>query len=75
MPTGSNGVTSQKVPIQSQTNIGTTLNVRDGETFVLGGFVGNRDVNNDTRFPILGDLPLIGNLFNKRSRSSTSRRR
>lgn len=57
-------------PIVTTNSINTTLNVRDGETFVLGGFVANNDIESDQHLPILGDLPVIGKLFNKHQRSS-----
>ncbi len=69
LPTGVNSSQTQDVPIQSQTSLGTTLNVRDGETMVIGGAVTNRDLGTEVRMPILGDLPFIGSLFNQRTRS------
>lgn len=54
------------VPIITTNTITTNLNVRDGETFVLGGFVSDRNLEKFQKMPILGDLPVIGRLFNKR---------
>jgi type II secretory pathway component GspD/PulD (secretin) len=70
LPTGVGG-TLNNIPIVSSTVLYTTLNVRDGETFVIGGFV--EDNTNDTlvKFPILGDLPLIGKLFNRHTKDVT----
>lgn len=41
----------------------TTLNVRDGETIVLGGLIQEQDQRVKTTIPWIGDLPLIGNLL------------
>ena len=39
----------------------TTLNMRDGETIVLGGLIQEEDRRTRTTMPWIGDLPLIGN--------------
>jgi len=67
VPTGIGSQSTTSIPITTTTAINTTLNVRDGETMVLGGFVGNRDMENQVKVPLLGDLPVIGRLFTKRT--------
>ena len=63
---------SQDLPIWTTTNLLTTVNVRDGETFVVGGFVGKTVIEGELRLPILSDIPIIGEqLFTRRSRSVT----
>ena len=42
---------------------GTTVNVHDGETVVIGGIIRTRDDHRETKVPWFGDLPVIGNLF------------
>lgn len=41
----------------------TMLNVRDGETIVLGGLLQEEDRRTRTTIPWIGDLPFIGNLL------------
>src|SRR5262245_22462052 len=41
----------------------TMLNVRDGETIVLGGLIQETDQKIKTTIPWIGDLPVIGNLI------------
>lgn len=41
----------------------TTLRVKNGETIVIGGLIQREDRKNVTKVPLLGDIPLIGNLF------------
>jgi len=41
----------------------TMLNVRDGETIVLGGLLQEEDRKTRTTIPWIGDLPIIGNLL------------
>lgn len=37
--------------------------VRDNQTIVIGGLIGNTETEVKTKIPILGDLPLVGVLF------------
>jgi general secretion pathway protein D len=48
----------------------TFRRLKTGETMVLGGFITNREDKNETRVPLLSDLPIIGNLFTQKSKSS-----
>lgn len=41
----------------------TMLRVKDGETIVLGGLIQRAESKDMLKFPILGDIPLIGQLF------------
>jgi type II secretory pathway component GspD/PulD (secretin) len=54
---------SYEYPIVTQNNLWTTVNVRDGETFVVGGFVDKSVIESERRLPILGYLPLVGDLL------------
>ncbi len=53
----------QSGPITSKRELETTVLVKDNETVVLGGLVGETNTKVETKIPILGDLPLIGALF------------
>jgi general secretion pathway protein D len=62
------GYTDFNAPIINQRAADTTVSVRDGETIVLGGII-RSTVNATTRkVPLLGDIPLLGNLFKSTSR-------
>ena len=39
------------------------IRVRDGQTLILTGVISDADVQAVTKWPILGDLPLIGQFF------------
>lgn len=41
----------------------TTIQVKSGETVVLGGLMGDDDQVVTKKVPLLGDIPLLGNLF------------
>ncbi len=51
----------------------TSLQVRDGETIALGGLVQDVSHRKVDRVPILGDIPLIRELFTRRSVSRAKR--
>ncbi|HIE08714.1 MAG TPA: type II and III secretion system protein [Armatimonadetes bacterium] len=43
----------------------TVLQVRDGETIVIGGLISEEERRSVTKVPFLGDLPVIGRLFRR----------
>ncbi len=45
----------------------TTMVTRDGQTVILGGMIKERQEYAESKIPILGDLPIIGALFKRRS--------
>jgi general secretion pathway protein D len=45
----------------------TTLRVKNGETIVIGGLIQREDRKNVIKVPLLGDIPIIGNLFRSTS--------
>jgi type IV pilus assembly protein PilQ len=51
------------VPSIDTRNIQTQVLVRDGQTVVLGGIMETERRDNDKKVPLLGDVPVIGNLF------------
>jgi general secretion pathway protein D len=44
-------------------NTETLVNLRDGETVIIGGLIQDQDRKNKIKVPILGDIPVIGKLF------------
>lgn len=53
-------------PIVANRKVDATLRVRDGETIVLGGLFQDVDSETITKFPVLGDLPVLGAFFRNR---------
>ena len=41
----------------------TTVKVRSGDTIIMGGFIKDDDTVYEKKIPLLGDIPLIGELF------------
>jgi pilus assembly protein CpaC len=55
-----NGV---QIPSITTRRADTTVELGDGETFVIGGLVSNAVSSNVDKVPLLGDLPIIGSFF------------
>ena len=60
------GVTA---PAISTKRVKTQVRVNNGETLVLGGIFDQQEINNITKVPFLGDLPVFGNLFKTTTKS------
>jgi general secretion pathway protein D len=63
------GYTSFNAPIVNQRQADTTVSVRDGETIVLGGIIRSTVSSKVRKVPILGDLPILGELFKSSSKT------
>lgn len=54
-----------EVPDQLSQQLQVSTIVRDGETIVLGGLNRTQTSNSVLRFPVLSDIPIIGQLFRR----------
>ena len=54
---------SQGYPTISQREAETSATVRDGDSFVIGGLTQDENINNKSKVPLLGDIPLLGQAF------------
>jgi type II secretory pathway component GspD/PulD (secretin) len=59
-----------RMPIFEERNVMTTVNCDDGETIILGGVVHDTTNSIDDQYPLLGNLPLIGRLFQSKAKVS-----
>jgi type II secretory pathway component GspD/PulD (secretin) len=50
-------------PIIATRSAKTDVNIRDGNTFVIGGLISTNNLEQVNKIPILGDIPIIGLLF------------
>jgi general secretion pathway protein D len=53
-------------------SIGVVSRVKSGETIALGGLTRKSDIGSVSRFPILGDLPIIGQFFRSTTHDRTT---
>ena len=51
----------------------TTVNIWDNQTVVLGGLISSQVQNIKDKVPVLGDLPLMGTLFQSQSKTSVKK--
>jgi type II secretory pathway component GspD/PulD (secretin) len=57
------------VPFISTRKAETVVNVRDGEIFLLGGLYYTTELMQESKFPILGDIPILGYLFSSTNKT------
>ena len=50
-------------PDLSRTQLSSVITAKDGEQIILGGLISTSESNEVTKVPLLGDIPLLGNLF------------
>ena len=51
----------------------TTVNIWDNQTVVLGGLISSAIQTQKDKVPVLGDLPLVGRLFQSQSKTSVKK--
>ena len=56
------------IPIVERASVSTQAMVLDGDSLLLGGMTADQDTDDITKVPLLGDIPLLGNLFKTRSK-------
>ncbi|MEJ2437195.1 MAG: type II secretion system secretin GspD [Sulfurovaceae bacterium] len=61
----SSGATSDR-PTTTKRKVTTNAIVNNGETIILGGLIKNATGKTTTKVPILGDIPILGELFTHR---------
>lgn len=64
------GFTSFNAPIVNQRQAQTTVSVLDGETVILGGIMRSTVSSKVKKVPLLGDIPLLGELFKTTDRQN-----
>ncbi len=66
----STATTSSTLPVTQKRTVDTTVIVKDKQTVVIGGLIDDASTRNDTKVPGLGDLPVLGWLFRKRTETN-----
>lgn len=52
-----------EIPIFTNRNITTSVTVRDGEAFAMGGLLATMKIERVSKVPLLGDIPILGYIF------------
>jgi len=61
------GFTTFNAPIVNQRVADTSVSVKDGETIIIGGLIRSTVTATTNKVPILGDIPILGNIFKSTS--------
>lgn len=56
-------------PVIDNRSADTVVVTADGETVIIGGLMESDKSATDTKIPVLGDIPILGNLFKHRQRN------
>jgi type III secretion protein C len=57
-------------PIVTPSNITSTTFINQGESLIIGGVTISSDQDINSKVPVLGDIPLAGEIFKKRNKTS-----
>jgi len=61
------GTTISSFPSLTTRRVSTTVQLHDGQSFAIAGLIKNNITENIKRFPILGNIPILGALFRSSS--------
>lgn len=59
--------------VTNRRSIQTTVLADDGQTIVLGGLISDDRIRSNSQVPILGSIPILGNLFKSRTEQKNRR--
>ena len=57
------GQSATLLPSFTSTKVSTTVQLRDGQSLVIGGLLRNNVISTSKAFPFLGEIPILGALF------------
>jgi pilus assembly protein CpaC len=65
-------VSGFQVPAITTRKMNTEVELGDGETFVIGGLLDNRETETFEKIPFLGDIPILGKFFQSKATNRTN---
>ena len=65
--------TAADLPVVATRQAETTVRLKDGSSVVIGGLLSEEQTTSTTKVPLLGDIPLLGNLF-RHSKTTSAKR-
>jgi pilus assembly protein CpaC len=60
------------VPAINTRKVKTEVELADGQSFAIGGLLDNRDTETYEKIPFLGDIPILGKLFQSMQKTRTN---
>jgi len=64
-----NNSTRDMPPDLSRRQISSVITVKDGNRVILGGLINTKNVQDNNKVPLLGDIPLLGYMFKREGMS------
>lgn len=61
-----------EVPAISSRKVNTEVELNEGQSFVIGGLLDNRETETLQKIPFIGDVPVLGKFFQSISRNRTN---
>jgi len=61
-----------EIPAIDTRKVQTEVELSDGQSFVIGGLLDNRDTESYLKIPFLGDIPIIGKFFQSMQKTRTN---
>jgi type IV pilus assembly protein PilQ len=65
--------TNNDLPVVATRQASTTVRLKDGNSVIIGGLLSEEKTTNITKVPLLGDIPLLGYLFQHHSVTTAKR--
>jgi pilus assembly protein CpaC len=60
------------VPALTIRRVKTEVELADGQSFIIGGLLDNRETENFQKIPFIGDIPILGKFFQSIQRTKTN---
>ncbi|MFZ0662125.1 MAG: pilus assembly protein N-terminal domain-containing protein [Acidobacteriaceae bacterium] len=60
------------VPAIDVRNVNTEVELGNGQSFIIGGLLDNRETDTFEKIPFLGDIPILGKFFQSTSKNRTN---
>jgi len=61
-----------QVPAITTRKVNTEVELGDGQTFLIGGLLDNRETETFEKIPFLGDIPILGKFFQSKATNRTN---
>lgn len=61
-----------EVPAITSRRVNTEVELKDGQSFILGGLLDNEESETFQKIPFLGDIPVLGKFFQSMTRSKSN---
>jgi type II secretory pathway component GspD/PulD (secretin) len=60
-----------QIPVVATRKLSTQISLKSGYTMGIGGMLTSREINSKSEIPLLGKIPLVGNLFKNKTKDGS----